>query len=1198
MSARINPPRLVSAGAGTGKTWRIVQSIVERVRTGVSIDRIAAVTFTEAAAAELQDRVRAGLLAHGLDEQAARVDVAVICTIHRFALTLLQRYPLAAGLPPEPIVLDEDQAATLRRSILAEELYRDDDAATRAMLDAFLGPGVGLAARGWGDGDTPAGRLQSLVREVLEKGRSIAMTPERLEREGSIASQRLLDAMGPAGDEAILDRDMAEGLTLAYAWIDKNPEPKRKGDFGFYEALRALRSERGLAPFDVALRVAACEVTKTTEKDVAALLTAARASAKSHPALRQRLADGVRRVFSLSARVLARYGEDKARMGAVDFEDMQLIALELIAGRASGREAYAELIAKALPYIVVDEFQDTSPLQFRLFEALREAGAEVRYVGDLKQGIYGFRSADSTLFAALLTRAEAEGDKAESLDRSRRSRPELVEFANALFGALMPPSGLPFAPLTAENRYSQGACPKTSPSLDVVMHPLKGAAKIDAGVERILDLVASGTPVFDRAKEAPRPARYGDVAVLAYTHDGLAKWSEALRARGVSSVLAARGLFETLEAQLARQWLRMIASPRDRSAAAAVLLSELYGISQRTMVRLTLARVSGSPARALELHGQNPVTLPLTDFERRALLRCRDDLADCREALRQLPLPEAVERAFERVGLADRLAMRLDEASSAQARANLARLVSIAHDLAMRGDVGLDLAGATGVTLENYLLALERAERDDPWQPLAGDDAPDSVKLVTMHASKGMEYPLVVLDALDRKLDVRLPRVEVVRPGELAVMLGPEALTESGVQIVPDVGVDDWKERFQQLFDGESRQRQELLRLLYVAVTRARDHLVLLWPEESKSGTTAYLRSLITARVKAPAVATSSGAEGEWLGQRVRVYASSKADEADEPEDDAPPTDLAAWRALAEMGDPEAPGAPSTMTAPRLARVSPSELCQVADCPEVPRLMRFARGERHALARADGVSVGRTTIPDARRTRLAIGDKIPPSRIGALVHAAVERASLLAPTSRDEDLALAERVFDICGETEHRELIAELVADTLASLRATALALRAVEEPAREVPFAVDLRGTTLRGVIDLVVRAPEGLHVVDLKTHPLKAPDLDRWAAYYAPQLDAYALAVARLTGEPVLGRHLAIPAAGTLVTLPGDFDAKAAEASLMALSDALARGDRGPTRDCALCGWQSSCRRGRAVLRDALTPSLSREAGEGALW
>ncbi len=1185
MSARVNPPRLVSAGAGTGKTWRIVQSIVERVRDGLSIDRIAAVTFTEAAAAELQDRVRAGLLTHGLDAEAARVDVAVICTIHRFALTLLQRYPLAAGLPPEPVVLDEDQAAALRKSILVDELYRADEHATRAMLDAFLGPGLGLAARGWNDADTPAGRLQSLVREVLEKGRSIAMTSERLEREGEIAATRLLDAMGPGESATVLDRDLAEGLKVAYAYLDKNPEPKRKTDGNFYEVMRALRAERDVAPFDIALRVSRCDVTKATEKDVGALLTAARRAALSHPVLRERIAEGVRRVFALSARVLARYADDKARMGAVDFEDMQLLALDLIAGRTSGREAYAELIARSLPYVVVDEFQDTSPLQFRLFEALREAGAEVRYVGDLKQGIYGFRAADSALFAALLERARTEQTPAESLDRSRRSRPELVAFANALFGALMPPAGLPFDALEAENPYTQGACAKDSPSVDVLMHPLRGGSKLDSGVSRIIELVASKTPIYDRSLSASRAARLGDVAVLAYSHESLAKWSEALRARGVSSVLAARGLFETLEAQLARQWLRMIASPRDRSAAAAVLLSELYGVSQRTMVRLTLSRVSGSPGRALELHGKDPSALPLTDFERRALLRCRDDLAASREALRQLPLPEAVERAFERVGLADRLSMRLDEAASAQMRANLSQLVSIAHNLASRGDVGLDLAGATGVTLENYLLALERAERDDPWQPLAGDEAPDSVKLVTMHASKGIEYPIVVLDALDRKLEVRLPRVEVQRPADVAVMLGPEALTSSGVQLVPDVGIAEWKDRFQQLFDGEPRLRQELLRLLYVAVTRARDHLVLLWPEESKSGTTAYLRSLITLRLPAPPIAAQPGDEVTWLGQRARVFPSVKSDDeggGDEAETQ-PALDVSRWKELAESDAPESPRPPSPLGAPRLARVSPSELCQVADCPEVPRLMRFARGELHTLARADGVAVGRATIPDARRARLAIGDKIAPSRVGALVHAAFERASLLTPTVRSDDLDLAERVFDICGETEHRELVAELVADTLASLRAAALALDAVEEPAREVPFAVDLRGTTLRGVIDLVITGPSGLHVVDLKTHPLKAHDLDRWAAYYTPQLDAYALAVARLTGEAVIGRHLAIPAAGTLVTLPGGFDPDAAESRLSSLADSLARGDRGPLRDCALCGWQSACRLGRAVLRGA---------------
>ncbi len=1187
MSARENAPKLVSAGAGSGKTYRIVQTIVERVRAGTSIDRIAAVTFTESAATELQDRVRAGLLAQGLDDEAARVDVAVICTIHRFALTLLQRYPLAAGLPPEPIVLDEAQSSSLRRGLLADVLFHeapDEAVSTEALLEHFLGPGVGISAQGWGD-DTPETRLGRLVGDVLEKARSLAMDADAITREGPVAAERVLSAMGRGTDATALDTALENGLRAAFDWLTKNPEPKRKGDAKLYETLRALRSERAKGDFDTALRIARCDVTKGGEKDFGPVLDAARASVVEHPTLRDRLRAGIVGVFALAGRVLHRYAAEKDRMGAVDFEDMQLVALDLIAGRRAGREAYAGLVARALPFVVVDEFQDTSPLQFRLFEALREAGAEVVYVGDLKQGIYGFRTADSALFAALLERAEREGDAPESLDRSRRSRDELVRFANGLFEATMPPEGIPFAPLTAENAYTRGLCPKDHGSVDVVLHGLRPAeAKLAAGVERLEALIAAKTPVFDRATNAARPARWGDVAVLAYKHATLANWAEALRARGISCVLEARGLFETLEVQLATAWLRMLASPRDRGAAAAVLLSELYGVSQRTMVRLTLAKVSGSPRRALELHHAEPGALPLTDFERRALLRCRDDLEACREALRQLPLPEALERAFERVGLADRLAMRLGGAEAAQVRANLAQLVVIAQQLAGRGDVGLALAGATGVTLENFLLALERAQRDDPWQPLAGDDAPNSVKLVTLHASKGMEYPIVLLDALDTKLEVRLPRVEVVRPEDREAMLGADALAQSGVALVPAVGVDHWSERFRAMFDGEARLRQEWLRLLYVAVTRARDHLVMLWPQESKSGTTAYVRNVLSARVPTPTAGMST-----WLGVAVQVFAPAESNDAtgddgdaDDGDDEAvstPAPPLAVWRALAERDGEDGPDVPLHAVVPRLAQVSPSELCQVNDCAEVPRLMRFARGERHELARSTGIPIDTAPIASTWSARVAVPREVPPSRIGTLVHAAVERAPLC--TDEGTDASIADAVLDLHGQHEHRAELHALITGTLASLRDAVRALGAVEEPAREVPFVVDVRGATVRGIVDLVVRSREGLHVIDLKTHPLQRPDLSRWAAYYLPQLDAYALALARITGEAVLGRHLAVTAAGALVTVPERFDADVAEASLARLCDTLARGDRGPSQDCVTCHWTDVCRRGKQVLR-----------------
>lgn len=134
----------------------------------------------------------------------------------------------------------------------------------------------------------------------------------------------------------------------------------------------------------------------------------------------------------------------------------------------------------------------------------------------------------------------------------------------------------------------------------------------------------------------------------------------------------------------------------------------------------------------------------------------------------------------------------------------------------------------------------------------------------------------------------------------------------------------------------------------------------------------------------------------------------------------------------------------------------------------------------------------------------------------------------------------------------------------------------ATEAPAREVPFAVSLRATTLRGVIDLVVRAPDGLHVIDLKTHALDEPDLARWAGFYAPQIDCYAYAVAAITGEPIAGRHIAVPACGALLSWPAAFDLDVARAELVRLTDLLAAEARGPSRDCARCSataaWASA--------------------------
>ncbi len=239
----------------------------------------------------------------------------------------------------------------------------------------------------------------------------------------------------------------------------------------------------------------------------------------------------------------------------------------------------------------------------------------------------------------------------------------------------------------------------------------------------------------------------------------------------------------------------------------------------------------------------------------------------------------------------------------------------------------------------------------------------------------------------------------------------------------------------------------------------------------------------------------------------------------------------------------------------------------------------------HLMARNEDVDVLRIGVPNAYASRLAVGrDDVAPSRVGELVHAAVSRAGLLAPSAYDvTDEQLADAVLTQHGQVEHRAALTLLIVDTLVSLRACVNLLRAVAEPAREIPFVLDLRGTTLHGIVDLVVRASDGLHVIDLKTHPLRSQDLARWAGYYRPQLDAYALALHRLSGMPVRGRHLAVPAAGMLLTLTDPFSPDETYVELADLADRIARGDRGPARDCNRCGWKAHCATGHRHLRTA---------------
>jgi len=1194
-------PTLVSAGAGSGKTHWIIEHIVARVLKGTPIERIAAVTFTEAAAAELEARLRARLLRAGAREQAARLEAASVCTIHRFSLELLRRYPTAVGLAPDPLVLDERAMEHLRNAALDRAIERRDPRALDALLDG-LGPAAGLIERGRDDGETPVGRLRAMIRAVLDKARSVAMDAARLRAEAEPAAERLAASLrAGAKGSASLDDALLAALREARSFVAARAEAPTQKDKPLFAIVAGVDDDTmaGIESTEEARRALAMSIASSSSIDASKQFAAGTALKKAcdvfclhHPSVHRLLANVASSVITLAADAADDYDDAKRRIGAVDFDDMQSLALSLL----EGPRRYAPLVASTLDLIVVDEFQDSAPLQFRLFELLRREGVAVAYVGDLKQAIYGFRAADSALFGALLDRERARGDALDQtvrLTASRRSRRELVAFANDLFDALFAKTAVRFDALAADNAYTRGAIEKGSPCVEVLRHasvergPIIGA-KARALAGRLSSLVETES-VLDRETGRVRPARWSDITILARTHAGLARWARDLRAYGIPAALEHGPWFDTVEAQLALAWLRMVASPRDSAASASVLASELYGLSQRSIAALHARGLGGTPRFALEVHRADPTQLSLDDAERTVLARCAQELSAAREAFRTLALGEAVERTLGSVELAMRMSLRCDEAGAAQVSANVRAFAEVAHELASHDERAMGVRDAHGSTLEALIVELEALRDGGASQPRA-ELGRDAVSLVTLHASKGLEFAIVVLDALGATVEPRLPRVELRRP-PVDEWVTDGALGAMAIDVVPSTGAAGLWDQLASLGDAATQLRDEQLRLLYVAVTRAREHLVLLWPEEPKTPSqTRYVRDLVTDCVSRPPSAAgragwvlrAGGASHEVLVVHAGTEARDEAPVLEDGSSDEHREGIERYRAVIEaarLQDDAARAAPRASReadteagAVRAVALSPTELVHLDDCPEVSRLAMLYPNE-HRIARDRSIEIDVRPIRSARAERLALAE-VDSALLGAWMHDA-----LAAALDRGEvDEAALERWIARSDPAIDGDALRAFARSALSSMREALEALGVTEVLAQERAFVVQAGGTIVRGAIDLLVRTAAGLRVVDLKTQPIDATALERNAAYYQRQLDAYAFAVESLLGERIVGRDLVFVSAGALVSLRAPFDRSSFESDVRRLGVLAATEARGPGAgaSCDVCPWAPLCRSG----------------------
>ncbi|MFO1378010.1 MAG: UvrD-helicase domain-containing protein [Steroidobacteraceae bacterium] len=792
----------ISAGAGSGKTHRLTEILHRELADGRAHPAgVIATTFTRRAASELRERVRQHLLAQGEFALANAMGEARIGTVNAVCGEIIQRFAFEAGLPPEQRVLDERQAELLVREAV--------DAVTDAdRLQRLLGAGNRLGI--WRD------EWQKMLREIMQRARVNDIGAATLATFGERNAADLL-AVWPGACAEDLGAALAAALPPVIAAFETALAKKFQKNIDvpahlMRDVLAGLDSDRLAWSQWLKLGKAADGGGMAAAlKPVFAPVAAIAARVPGHPRLHEDLRSFLVDLFALAADALAGYAQRKRALGVLDFADQEYLLLGLL-----DDPHVAATLGEELDLLLVDEFQDTSPIQLALFLRLARFAKRSYWVGDVKQAIYGFRESDTALMEAVLGALRAGGDEPETLATSRRSRCELVEIVNAAFVPAFAPklaaADVRLAPLRDE--------PLTGPAFGNWAVTGTVAARLAALTVGLRRLVESGYVVFDRHEKRARPVRWGDIALLCRKNDRVKAAAKALREAGIPWATEQPGLLGTAEATLALACLRRLNDPADTLATAEIVAATSGAAPEEWVAERLRHLAAGGDDERWRESGANAHPMVAR-------------LAELRDRLPRLTPCEAVELVIAECDLAGAVLRWTPTEAAARVRlANLEALVGLARDYE-------DHCRSTerAATLAGFLLWLE--ELADQELDLLAAPAIDAVVVLTHHKAKGLEWPVVIVFDLDEEPRSRLWGIEAAaqRPIDATAPLAERFIrcwpwpfgSHAKTGFAADIEDSPLGQTHRERTVGEE------LRLLYVSMTRARDLLILAFDDRKAS---------------------------------------------------------------------------------------------------------------------------------------------------------------------------------------------------------------------------------------------------------------------------------------------------------------------------------------------------------------------------
>ena len=1028
---------LVPAGAGAGKTWRIEKTLAQWIEDGlVAPGRVLAVTFTEAAASELRERIRAELMKRGRVEDALEIDRAYVGTIHALGQRLLTEHTFAAGRSPNDRLLSEPERDLLIRGELAkcealQPLMRDlarfgyswnplsgasaeDTFRTNLLRTVDLLRGLGERGQS-PDILTPA--LQSLEERYGDRAPDGEPLNDALRR----AAQKLLasfpQSLAADAPNASARKDFADNHTVLRRASEEGALDR---DWKLWQSLRNLRQTKRGAPTPEGYDTAAQLVMDAAEE----LLR--------HPGPLEDAKAHLSALVIGAQEILSAYQQAKKQSGLIDYSDMIVETETLLRTRPEILQA----VLAEIDCVVIDEFQDTNPVQFALLWRLARSAKRALIVGDTKQSIMGFQGADARLSDALLA---AHPDSANPLDKNWRSDPRIMDFVNAIGPALFPGA---YNPLSATR-------PETGvTALEAIVLPRSwvGGKKRapDCIADRITSLLSDEELVWDKREKRMRSAEPADIAVLCYTSTNAQAVANALRARGLPVRTQADGWLSSPVMRAARAGLAYAADPNDLFAAITWLTLGPPEMSLQDALRDasagTLQTQSAlEPLRALNLKTDEYLVGDIVAD----LLRATN-LRDWACGLETPP----------------------------QALADLARFEAEALEF---DRLALDLRAAAGFhgSGPQVFLGWISVQTEKEWNrhPDADGWSGTGIEISTWHAAKGREWPIVVVAGLDFAFPAR--------PGTLRAEFDgfddlENVLAHAGLSWLPDLAAPEKQQAYADaLIEADER---DAARALYVALTRARDRLILTLPAEPSSEQERPKRmiDLLRDRTGLQIEAGHLTVLGKMLPARITVEARDR-----------------------EFPDPSPVEEPLQ---PRFGKPA-------------PELESFRTPWRRSPSSLEGN--GTPTIPELEH--VALGTPVT-SKVGDF------------DTATDRGTAWHLAFRTLCERPDLRDRLTEatgLDKTTLDAIAAQAsavknwLASQGYHRLHFELPVqAVAKDGSETNAIIDCLAEADNGILILDHKSGP--CPEPDARFTNYLPQLEAYAELVAAMHEKPV--KELAI--------------------------------------------------------------------------